>query len=92
MESVPRDGWDEWYIFGEARDLGTSHLGENIFEVPRGPGPVSVFVNHCYTFHRPEHQAFAPLLWEQMDWIRPESYVADNEYLNKVHQAVKALP
>ena len=63
IESVPRDGWDEWYIFDEARDLGTSRPGENISEVPRGPGHVSVFVNYCYTFHRPEHQAFGPFVW-----------------------------
>ena len=38
VESLPRAGWDEWYIFGNPTDLGTSHLGENIFEVPQGPG------------------------------------------------------
>ena len=101
IESVPRDGWDEWYIFDNPKDLGTSHLVENILEAPRGPRHISVFVNYCYTFHHPEDHVFAPLFWVQMEWIRPESYVAANKYLNfatnnkalfdKVHQAVKAL-
>ena len=34
-EDVPRDGWDEWYIFNTPTDLGNSHLAENIFEVPQ---------------------------------------------------------
>jgi hypothetical protein len=46
-------------------------------------------------------ESLATLFWQQMDWVRPESYVADNDYLsfvsmNKVffagvHDAVKAL-
>jgi hypothetical protein len=33
--SLPRAEYDEWYIFGGPIDLGTSHLGENVFEVPQ---------------------------------------------------------
>src|SRR5690349_1637822 len=33
VASVPRDQYDEWYIFGCAVELGTSHLEENVFEV-----------------------------------------------------------
>jgi hypothetical protein len=101
VETVPRDGWDEWYIFENSTDLGTSHLAENIFEVPRGKGHVSVFVNYCFGFHRPELKDLAALFWRQIAWIRPESYVADNDCLNfvsmnknifaKVRDAVKAL-
>jgi hypothetical protein len=46
-------------------------------------------------------ESIATLFWQQMDWVRPESYVADNDYLNfvsmnkvffaSVHDAVKAL-
>src|SRR6478672_10797898 len=32
VAEVPSAGWDEWYIFDMAVDLGTSDLGENIFE------------------------------------------------------------
>jgi hypothetical protein len=100
-EELPREGWDEWYIFNDPTDLGTSHLQENIFEVPRGRGHLSVFVNYCFALHQPEMESIASLFWQQMDWVRPESYVADNDYLNfvsmnktlfaSVHDAVKAL-
>jgi hypothetical protein len=33
-QDVPHDGYDEWCIFNTPTDLGTSHLAENIFEVP----------------------------------------------------------
>jgi hypothetical protein len=50
VESLPRAGWDEWYIFGSPTDLGTSHLGENVFEVPQERGHVSVLVNYGFAF------------------------------------------
>jgi hypothetical protein len=100
-ESVPRAGWDEWYIFGSPTDLGTSHLGENVFEVPQVQGHISVLVNYCFALHRPETKHLATLFWEQIEWIRPESYIADSDYLNfvsmnktifaSVRDAVKAL-
>src|SRR5579872_356686 len=100
-EELPREGWDEWYIFNNPTELGTSHLQENIFEVPRGRGHLCVFVNYCFALHQPEMESIAALFWQQMDWARPESYVADNDYLNfvsmnkalfaSVHDAVKAL-
>lgn len=84
VDSLPRAGWDEWYIFASPADLGTSHLGENVFEVPRGPGQVSVLVNYCFALHRPDNESLATLFWEQIRWIRPESYIADSDYLNFV--------
>jgi hypothetical protein len=100
-KELPREGWDEWYIFNDPTDLGTSHLQENIFEVPRERGHLSVFVNYCFALHQPEMESIAILFWQQMHWVRPESYVADNDYLNfvsmnkalftGVHDAVKAL-
>jgi hypothetical protein len=51
--------------------------------------------------HQPEMENVVSLFWQQMEWVRPESYVADNDYLNfvsmnkalfsSVHDAVKAL-
>jgi hypothetical protein len=60
-EELPREGWDEWYIFNDPTDLGTSHLQENIFEVPRGRGHLSVFVNYCFALHQPEMESIASL-------------------------------
>jgi hypothetical protein len=65
-------------------DLGTSHLEENIFEVPQEQGHVSVLVNYCFALHRPELKDLATLFWQQVARIRPESYVADNDYLTFV--------
>jgi hypothetical protein len=60
-----------------------------------------VFVNYCFALHEPEDRGLAFLFWQQMVWIRPEPYMADNDFLSfatvnkgvfdKVHEAVKAL-
>jgi hypothetical protein len=98
---LPRAGWDEWYIFSAPTELGTSHLAENIFEVPRQQGHLSVLVNYGFALHPPERAKLADLFWLQMARIHPESYVADNDFLtfvtmnealfSKVRDAVKAL-
>ena len=101
VDDLPREGWDEWYIFDEPADLGKSYLQENVFEVPQGQGHLSVFVNYCFALHQPDMHSLVTLFWQQMEWVRPESYVADSDYLNfvtmnkalfaNVHHAVKAL-
>jgi len=100
VEGLPRAGWDEWYIFGSLTNLGTSHLAENIFEVPQEQGHLSVLVNYGFALHRPEMDDLITLFWQQIERLRPESYMADHDYLifvslNKtlfarVHDAVKA--
>jgi hypothetical protein len=100
-DDIPREGWDEWYISGTPTDMGISHIGENVFELPQRQGHVKDFVNYCFALHRAETKDLAALFWEQLAWIRPESYVADSEYLNfvssnkaffaAVDDAVKAL-
>lgn len=47
-EDISREGWDEWYIFTALTDLGTSHIAENIFEVPQEQGHLSVLVNYGF--------------------------------------------
>jgi hypothetical protein len=84
VEEVAFAGWDEWYIFDKPVDLGTSHLGENISEMPQGQGHVSDFVNYGFAVHPPERNHLASLFWQQLARIRPESYVADNDYLTFV--------
>jgi hypothetical protein len=100
-EELPREGWDEWYIFTTPTDLGTSHLAENIFEVPQEQGHLSVVVNYGFALHPPDRAKLADLFWPQMARIHPESYVADNDFLTfvtmnealfaRVHDAVKAV-
>ena len=101
IASLPRAEYEEWYIFGGPIDLGTSHLEQNVFEVPQEQGHVSVFVNYGFALDPPERTSLATLFWPQMARIRPESYVADNDYLTfasanktlfaRVNDAVKAI-
>lgn len=85
VEEVPREGWDEWYIFNSPVDLGTSHLHENIFEHPLGLKELGVFVNFGWGFalDKPD-KTLVNLFWQQMEWVKPESYVADSETLTFV--------
>src|SRR5262249_13243788 len=73
VEILPRAGHHEWYVFGSPTDLGTSHLEENVFEVPHEPGHLSVLVNYSFALHRPEMRDLSALFWKQIEWIRPES-------------------
>jgi hypothetical protein len=85
VDDLPRspEAFDEWYVFCDSVDLGNSHLAENVFEAPHAPGHVNVFVNYGYfAFDRADVNALAVLFWKQMEWIRPESYIADGNYLN----------
>jgi len=101
IEDLQWGGWDEWYIFEKPTNLGTSYLGENIFEVPQDQGHISVFVNYGWALHSPHWGELAALFWDQLARIRPESYIADNDYLSfvstnktlfaSVRDAVKAL-
>jgi hypothetical protein len=84
-QDLPREGWDEWYIFNAPTDLGISHLEGNIFEVPQEQGHLSVLVNYGFALHPPDRtHHLVDLFWQQMARIRPESYVADNDYLTFV--------
>ena len=77
-------GFDEWYIFGAPADLGQVMSG-NIFETPLQPGRVAVFVNYTgFGFHFSEMQELADLFWRQLEWIHPESYIADGNVFNFV--------
>jgi hypothetical protein len=45
---------------------------------------VSVFVNYGFALDSVEWRDLAALFWRQMEWICPESYMADGNYLNFV--------
>jgi hypothetical protein len=81
VESLPHDLYDEWYVFDQPVDLGTSRLGSNIFDPPLRSGEVGDFVNYNFALHMQERNSLADLFWSQLDWIHPESYIADNDYL-----------
>ena len=93
VEGLPHDGFDEWYVFNAPVDLGETLAG-NIFEVPLGPGRVAVFVNYYVSpvdDLDPSYKALTDLFWKQLEWIRPESYIADGGSCLTVVSSDKAL-
>ena len=75
-----RGGFDEWYVFGTPVDLGEKGRG-NVFEAPLSAGQVEVFVNFGEGFDLHEPDSLVALFWRQLEWIRPESYIADTHHL-----------
>ncbi|MGA7791730.1 MAG: hypothetical protein WCA19_01745 [Candidatus Acidiferrales bacterium] len=78
-------GFDEWYVFESPTDLGELWHG-NIFEKPPTSRLVSTFVNYLgFALHNPEVEGLVSHFWKQLDWIQPESYIADgNAFLTFV--------
>jgi hypothetical protein len=93
VEGLAHDGFDEWYVFNAPVDLGETVAG-NIFEAPLGSGRVGVFVNF-YGFRvddlDPLWQSLTSLFWKQLEWIQPESYIADGDSCLTVVSSDKAL-
>jgi hypothetical protein len=83
-EAIPREGWDEWYVFEDRVDLGGMAAREsNPFQASLTPGEVYAFVNYNdLALHRPEMESIAPYFWKQFDWIRPRTYISESgDYL-----------
>ena len=82
-DGLDSPGYDEWYLFDTAADLGLLITrGENPFEPEHAPKPgrLMVFVNYgAFVIHEtgaPE-QVIVDMFWRQLDWVRPESYIGD---------------
>ena len=75
-------GFNEWYVSNSPFDLGEIWHG-NVFEAPITPGQVCRFVNFGpgFALHNPEYLRLVSLFWKQLDWIQPESYIADTDML-----------
>lgn len=75
-------GFNEWYVFNSPFDLGELWHG-NVFEAALTPGQVCTFVNFgpSFALHDPEMASLVSLFWRQLDWIQPESYIADTDML-----------
>ncbi|MBZ5687010.1 MAG: hypothetical protein LAP86_18455 [Acidobacteriia bacterium] len=44
-------------------------------------GQVHAFVNFDFGFHDPEYADLARMFWQQLRWMKAESYLAENDYL-----------
>jgi len=89
-QSLPRGGWDEWFVFENPADLGgMPPQHSNPFTEPLTRGGVQAFVNSAFGLHR--EQGIAPYFWQQFSWIRPQTYLAENDYFLTVISADKEL-
>lgn len=79
------DAFHEWYAFDAAKDLGELSE-ENVFEARLEPGRVFSFVNYYgFLLHGESAEHLVNLFWRQLEWIQPESYIADGaEFLTFV--------
>jgi len=86
IEKLPHEWYDEWYVFNTPTDMGKLWEG-NVFDVPLQRGAVATFVNFgdfCLQDPDPARQVLADLFWTQLEAVRPESYIADGDFLNFV--------
>lgn len=79
---VPQEYFSEFYVFGDPTNLGVlADPNKNIFESEMQQGQVHAFVNFDFGFHDPKCADLAHMFWQQLDWMKAESYLAENDYL-----------
>ena len=82
VEMVPQTYFSELYVFGAPTNLGVlADPNRNIFESEMQQGQVVTFVNFDFGFHDPEYADLARMFWQQLGWMKAESYLAENDYL-----------
>lgn len=70
-------GYDEWYIFESQPPPLGSICHANVFTSEIGSGNVFQFNFVAFRFSDPQMNVISDLFWRQMDWVQPESYLAD---------------
>ncbi len=101
-DMVPRAYFSELYVFGAPTNLGVlADPNGNIFESGRQQGLIHTFVNFDFGFHDPEYADLTEMFWQQLGWIKAESYLAENDYLifvtanpelfTRVHEAFRQV-
>ncbi len=82
VDMVPQTYFSELYVFGAPTNLGAlAAPSRNIFEFEMQQGQVHTFVNFDFGFHDPEYADLAVMFWQQLGWMKAESYLAENDYL-----------
>jgi len=99
--AIPREGWDEWYIFDFPTDLGDMAARDaSVFQTDLIHGQLHSFVN--FNFRPTDTDGLAPFFWKQFERIRPLTYVAESDYnlvlitcdshlFEAAHKAIKSL-
>ncbi len=85
-QAMPREQFDEWYVFENPIDLGRLVLASaSVFETPLRADEVHAFVNFGgFALHSPKMEDIVELFWRQFDRIHPKSYIAEGDYLTVV--------
>lgn len=79
---VPQTYFSELYVFDAPQELGAiADPNKNIFEFGMKPGLVCAFVNFDFGFHDPGDADLSRMFWQQLGWMKAESYLAENDYL-----------
>jgi hypothetical protein len=67
-------GFDKWYVFETPPALGNL-CRENFFATASAPENVFPFINSYLRLY-PSNE-ITELFWKQIEWMQPESYIAD---------------
>ena len=82
VKTVPQACFSELYVFATPTSLGVlADPNRNIFESEMQQGQVHAFVNFDFGFHDPEYAGLGHMFWQQLGWMKAESYLAENDYL-----------
>jgi hypothetical protein len=91
IESIPRENWDEWYVFDQPFRLGRLFPNErNPFADPIASDEICVFVNYDFRLHDADH-VLSDLFWEQMHRVRPQTFIAESDHRLTVVTSDKTL-
>jgi hypothetical protein len=79
---VPKAYFSELYVFAAPANLGVlADPNKNIFESEMKQGLVHAFVNFDFGFHDPGYADLCQIFWQQLGWMKAESYLAENDFL-----------
>ena len=82
LNTVPQAYFSEAYVFGAPTNLGVlADPKKNIFQSEIQQGQVHAFVNFDFGLHDPEYADLAHMFWQQLGWMKADSYLAENDYL-----------
>ena len=82
VSNVPQAYFSELYVFGARTNLGAlADSNKNVFDSGMEQGQVLAFVNYDFGFHDPGYSHLSQMFWQQLGWMKAESYLAENDYL-----------
>ena len=89
---MPQAYFSEAYVFGAPTNLGVlADPKKNIFQSEIQQGQVHAFVNFDFGLHDPEYADLAHMFWQQLGWMKADSYLAENDYLIFVTASAKVF-